>query len=55
MTKDRLPALKAAQGEADEDEVHVNLNSAVFMEEFFNSVIIIIQIKSCYFHSNIFR
>lgn len=38
MTKDRLPALKAAQGEADEDEVHVNLNSAVFMEEFFNSV-----------------
>lgn len=38
MTKDRLAALKAAQDENDDDEVHVNMDSTVFMEEFFNQV-----------------
>ena len=38
MTKDRLAALKAAQDENDEDEVHVNMDTSVFMEEFFNQV-----------------
>lgn len=38
MTKDRLAALKAAQDENDDDEVHVNMDQSVFMEEFFNQV-----------------
>lgn len=38
MTKDRLAALKAAQDENDDDEVHVNMDTSVFMEEFFNQV-----------------
>lgn len=38
MTKDRLAALKAAQDENDDDEVHVNMDQTVFMEEFFIQV-----------------
>ncbi|CAF0788128.1 unnamed protein product [Brachionus calyciflorus] len=38
MTKDRLQALKAAQDENDDDEVHVNMDQTVFMEEFFIQV-----------------
>jgi len=38
MTKDRLAALKAAQDENDDDEVHVNMDPTVFMEEFFQQV-----------------
>ncbi len=35
----KLPTINLqAQGEADEDEVHLNLDSTVFMEEFFNQV-----------------
>jgi len=37
MTKDRLAALRAAQDE-DDDEVHVNMDTTVFMEEFFKQV-----------------
>jgi hypothetical protein len=38
MTKDRLAALKAAQDENDDDEVHVNMDQSQFMAEFFNQV-----------------
>nr|BAK03506.1 predicted protein [Hordeum vulgare subsp. vulgare] len=38
MTKDRLAALKAAQDENDEDDVRINMDSSVFMEEFFIQV-----------------
>jgi len=37
MTKDRLAALRAAQDE-DDDEVQVNMETKVFMEEFFKQV-----------------
>lgn len=37
MTKDRLAALRAAQDE-DDDEVQVNMDTTVFMEEFFKQV-----------------
>jgi len=37
MTKDRLAALKAAQDDND-DDVEVNMDTTVFMEEFFNQV-----------------
>jgi len=38
MTKDRLAALRAAQNDGDEEEIHQNYDSSVFMEEFFNQV-----------------
>ncbi|KAL4223726.1 Syntaxin-1A [Mactra antiquata] len=39
MTKDRLPALKAAQSDDDDgDEVQVGVDSGGFMDEFFNQV-----------------
>jgi len=37
MTKDRLAALRAAQDD-DDDEVQVNMDTTVFMEEFFKQV-----------------
>jgi len=37
MTKDRLAALKAAQDDND-DDVTVNMDTSIFMEEFFNQV-----------------
>jgi syntaxin 1A len=40
MTKDRLLALKAAGGSVglDQDEIHIDMNTSVFMEEFFVKV-----------------